>query len=355
MTRVLVTFGWERVRGLAERHDDVEFLAVEASGRLERSMDGGAGEGEIAGERDGGHREVGGDAGENGTAESGAAGSPEKSPTPSGEVLLTSPQGVDGLAEILSGGVRWVHVVGTGVDRFPMELLDDQILTCSRGASAVPISEWVMAHILAEAKRLPEAWITEKPKRWFFPQNPAATLVGQNLAIIGLGAIAAETAKRAMAFGMEVKALRRTDKPTPQPGIQITTSSEELVAEADCLLVACALTEETREMIDERMLAACKPGLHLLNAARGEIINERALRQALDSGIVERASLDTATDEPLPEGHWMFSHPKVRLTPHISWSEPGALERLLEDFHRNLTRWQNGDPLEGAVDLQAGY
>ena len=340
MTRVLVTFGWERVRGLAERHDGVEFLAVEASGRLERSMGGGAGE--------------------SGTADSGAAGSPEtgnqaKTPTPSGEVLLTSPQGVDGLAEILSRGVRWVHVVGTGVDRFPMELLDDQILTCSRGASSVPISEWVVAHILAEAKRLPEAWITEKPKRWFFPQNPAATLVGQKLAIVGLGAIAAETAKRAMAFGMEVKALRRTDKPAPLPGIQVATSPEELVAEADCLLVACALTEATREIVDEKTLAACKPGLHLLNAARGEIIKESALRQALDNGIVERASLDTATDEPLPEGHWMFSHPKVRLTPHISWSEPGALERLLEDFHRNLTRWQNGTPLEGTVDLQAGY
>ena len=355
MTRVLVTFGWERVRGLAERHGDAEFLEVQASGRLERSMGESAGEKRTAGARDSGHREGDGGAGRGGTAESGAAGDPEKAGIPSGEVLLTSPQGVDGLAEILSRGVRWVHVVGTGVDRFPMELLDDQILTCSRGASAVPISEWVMAHILAEAKRLPEAWITEKPKRWFFPQNPAATLAGQKLAIIGLGAIAAETAKRAMSFGMEVKALRRTDKPAPLPGIQITTSPEELVAEADCLLAACALTEETREMVDKKMLAACKPGLHLLNAARGEIINEDALRQALDAGIVERASLDTAVNEPLPEGHWMFAHPKVRLTPHISWSEPGALERLLEDFDRNLTRWQNGDPLEGAVDLQAGY
>ena len=327
--RVLVSFAWERVRELAERHPDIEFSEIKAAGRLERSM--GTAGAEVS---------------------SHAAAMAESA---EGEVLLTSPQGVDELAEILDRGVRWVHVVGTGVDRFPMEVLGDQILTCSRGASAVPISEWAMAHILAEAKRLPEAWITEKPERWFFPQMPAATLVGRKLAIIGLGAIATETAKRAMAFGMEAIALRRTSKPAPLPEIWITTSPEELAAEADCLLVACALTNATRELVDAKLFAACKPGLHLLNVARGEIIDEDALREALDAGIVSRASLDTAVDEPLPEGHWMFSHPAVRLTPHISWSEPGALERLLQDFDRNLTRWQNGEPLEGVVDREAGY
>ena len=326
--RVFVTFAWERVRELAERHPDAEFLEVKAAGRLERSM---------------------------GSAETGDADQKARAETAEGEVLLTSPQGVDELAEILERGVRWVHVVGTGVDRFPMEVLGDQILTCSRGASAVPISEWAMAHILAEAKRLPEAWVTEKPERWFFPLNPANTLVGQKLAIIGLGAIATETAKRAMAFGMEVTALRRTSKPAPLPGIRITASPEELVAEADCLLVACALTDATRELVDAKLFSACKPGLHLLNVARGEIISEDALREALDAGIVARASLDTAVDEPLPEGHWMFSHSGVRLTPHISWSEPGALERLLQDFDGNLTRWQSGQPLEGVVDREAGY
>lgn len=345
MTTVLVTFAWERVRELAERHSDVEFLEVKASGQLERNM-GGDGV-----KRDG----VGGETGNTKTSNTATQLESMKAAIPVGEVLLTSPQGVDGLAEILEAGVRWVHVVGTGVDRFPMELLGEQLLTCSRGASAVPISEWAMAHILAEAKHLPEAWITEKPERWFFPQRPAATLVGQRLGIIGLGAIATETAKRAMAFGMEVMALRRTDKPAPLPGIQVTTSPEELVAKADCLLVACALTDSTRDFVDSKMLAACKPGLHLLNVARGEIINEDALRQALDSGIVERASLDTAKSEPLPEDHWMFSHPKVRLTPHISWSEPGALERLLEDFSHNLSRWVSGEPLEGVVDREAGY
>ena len=156
MTTVLVTFAWERVRELAERHSDVEFLEVKASGQLERNM-GGDGV-----KRDG----VGGE-----TSNTATHLESMKATTPEGEVLLTSPQGVDGLAEILEAGVRWVHVVGTGVDRFPIELLGEQLLTCSRGASAVPISEWAMAHILAEAKHLPEAWVTEKPERWFDPQT----------------------------------------------------------------------------------------------------------------------------------------------------------------------------------------
>ncbi len=279
----------------------------------------------------------------------------ELSADAAGDVLVTSSLGAPNMAEVLTRGVQWIHVLGTGVDRFPLHLLQDQILTCSRGASALPISEWALAHMLAYEKNLPDAWISQKPERWFIPPQHAGTLHGKRLAIVGLGAIATETARRALAFGMEVVAFRRTRKPSPLTEVVVVDSLVELLPEADVVLLACALTPQTTELADDAFFERCKPGVHFLNIARGELVDEAALRRALDGNIIARASLDTASGEPLAAEHWLYSHPKVRLTPHISWSEPKALARVYQDFEDNLACWVNGQPLKGVVDLEAGY
>jgi phosphoglycerate dehydrogenase-like enzyme len=92
-----------------------------------------------------------------------------------------------------------------------------------------------------------------------------------------------------------------------------------------------------------------------VNVSRGSLVDQEALREALDEGRVARASLDVCDPEPLPAGHWLYSHPRVRLSPHISWSAPGALERLFATFAENLRRYRDGRPLEGRVDLERGY
>jgi phosphoglycerate dehydrogenase-like enzyme len=98
-----------------------------------------------------------------------------------------------------------------------------------------------------------------------------------------------------------------------------------------------------------------KSGVHLVNIARGTLVDQEALRVALEDGRVARASLDVVDPEPLPEGHWLYSHPRVRLSPHVSWSAPGTIERTIELFVDNLRRWREGRPLHGAVDPVAGY
>ena len=85
------------------------------------------------------------------------------------------------------------------------------------------------------------------------------------------------------------------------------------------------------------------------------IVLGRALREALDSGQLALASLDTVTPEPLPEGHWLYDHPGVRLSPHVSWSMPGAMDGLVDPFIENLGRWQEGRPLIDPVDVDEGY
>jgi phosphoglycerate dehydrogenase-like enzyme len=121
------------------------------------------------------------------------------------------------------------------------------------------------------------------------------------------------------------------------------------------VVVAAPATPQTLHLLDADAFAAFKPGVHLVNIARGALVDQDALRSALDDGRVARASLDVVDPEPLPAGHWLYSHPKVRLSPHISWSSPGTIERTVELFADNLRRWREGRPLHGVVDVAAGY
>ena len=92
-----------------------------------------------------------------------------------------------------------------------------------------------------------------------------------------------------------------------------------------------------------------RPGAHLVNIARGSLVDQEALRVALDDGTVARASLDVTDPEPLPAGHWLYAHPQVFLTPHASWVGPPAFEASTQFFCDNLQRFLDGEPLHGVV------
>lgn len=271
-----------------------------------------------------------------------------------GEVLLTSHFFAADLPVLLDRGVRWVHNFGTGVDQFPFAALgSDQVLTCSRGAGAGPISEWVITQLLAFEKRLPDSWITEPPERW----NVAdlGTLHGRHVGIIGYGGIGAAVARRVLPFGSRVRAHRRRPIPADDAGVEMATDLLELAAWSDHLVVTAPSTPETRHLVGAEVLAVLGPGAHLVNIARGALVDQDALRVALDDGRVALASLDTVEPEPLPDGHWMYGHPQVHLSPHISWSSPERYDRILGIFCEELARWEAGEALVNVVDVAAGY
>lgn len=283
---------------------------------------------------------------------------PEKGRLPfrtRGEVLLIPPWDSGNLAKVLKRGVRWVHTIGTGVERLPLDLIGDRLLTCSRGASGIPIAEWVFAVMLAFEKDLPGSWINEPPASW--NGGDLGGLYGQTLGIVGLGGIGQAAARLGLAFGMRVRAIRRSSAPSPVAGVECVSSAAQLLAESDHVLLAVPLTEATHHMIDAQALSEIAPnaGLHLINVARGGLIDQDALRVALEDGRVARASLDVADPEPLPGDHWLFAHPRVRLSPHVSWSMPGAFSLILDTFIENLGRYQRGETLEGLVDRTHGY
>jgi len=211
-----------------------------------------------------------------------------------GEVLLTQTWAAPNFGAVMGRGVRWVHAYGTGVNRFPFAALGDAQLTCSRGSSGIPIAEWVLAAMLAFEKRIPASFVHE-PAAWKYSE--LGGLYGRTLALVGFGGIGRDS------------------------------------------------------------LAHVKRGAHLVNVSRGALVDQEALREALDDGRIACASLDVAEPEPPPAGHWLYTHPRVRLSPHISWNMPGALDILLEPFLENLARWQAGKPLlaRDLVDRERGY
>jgi phosphoglycerate dehydrogenase-like enzyme len=274
------------------------------------------------------------------------------------------PPSPDLQADVLFGGwgqhtldyaqrVEWVHLAGTGIDSFPRELFDGRTVTNARGASAVPISEFVLAAMLAFEKHLPETWIHEPPEHWNFA--PLGWLYGRALGLVGLGGIGVAVAERALPFGMQVRALRRRPEPSALAGAEVVGSLDELLPDADHVVLAAPATPRTRHLLNAETLQLVKPGVHVVNIARGALVDQDALRAALDDGRVAMATLDTVEPEPLPEGHWLYSHPQVRLSAHVSWASPAGMDRTLEIFIDNLRRYAAGEPVQHVVDADEGY
>src|SRR3954451_18962705 len=145
--------------------------------------------------------------------------------------------------------VKWVHSFSTGVDSLPEAAFSADVLTCSRGAGAVPISEFVLASMLAFEKNIPDVWIHEVPENWNFGVGPLGGLYDRSVGIIGFGGIGEAVARRALAFGMDVSAFRRTSVPSTVDGVRMTSSLEELLGESDHVVVAAPYTPRTHHLL----------------------------------------------------------------------------------------------------------
>ncbi len=267
------------------------------------------------------------------------------------QVLLTGPGLHTEQPPAWFTGVEWVHTVSAGVDSYPSWLLSVPTVTCSRGLHATQISEWVVTALLTEARRDP--WISA-PVTYARPPV-GGLLAGSTLGIVGLGEIGQAVARRALALEVDVVAVRRRDRPTPVDGVRLLPDLASLLSVSDAVLLSAAATPETHHIINETALARVKPGVHLLNIARGTLVDQDALRPALDDGRVRAASLDVTVPDPLPAGHWLFDHPRVRISPHVSGWAPRLEQAVARRFRENLLRYRAGQPLIGLVDPTLGY
>lgn len=247
--------------------------------------------------------------------------------------------------------LEWIHSCTAGLDQLWDPVINKRGITVTRSpvTSHIPVAEWAMASLMTLAKELPSLRDHQRQRIWSSPDPDE--LFGATIGIIGTGFIGREIAKRARAFGMETVGLRRNPEPVEEFDRVLGRSDlKELLAVSDYVVVACPLNTETRGMIGWNELLQMKPTSHLINVARGEIVVEEALVQALERNVIAGASLDVFAEEPLPVHSQLWSLPNVIVTPHAAWRSPGVRLRGINEFSDNLRRYLSGEPLHNVVD-----
>ena len=248
--------------------------------------------------------------------------------------------------------LKWVQLMSVGIDFYPGWLFEGPRVTSARGTSAVALAEFALAAIFAAAKRLPDIWI-DKASAW--QPAPLGLVAGSTLGLVGFGSIGRALAPRAQALGIRVIAVRKGHDDFGLDGVERASSVTDLFAQSDHVVLAAPATPETDRLVNRAVLAAAKPGLHIVNVARGALIDDDALLDALEIGQVRRATLDVTFPEPLPDGHPFYRHPKVFLSPHTSVFTPDTHANLAARLSDNLIRYRSGAPLLDLVDPAKGY
>jgi phosphoglycerate dehydrogenase-like enzyme len=275
----------------------------------------------------------------------------------------------------LAPKLRWLQLHSAGANHIldhPIMQSDVAITTVS-GIHATPIAEYVFASILAHRWRVPLWTHCQRERewpagRWDLYARPE--LRGSTLGIVGYGSIGREVARIAQAFGMRVLAIRRLNeraKPSyaeehtgdPAGAIPDTLYTpdalHEMLAESDYVVLALPLTSETFHIIGEAELRFMKPTAYLVNIARGPLVDEAALVQALRDGWIAGSGLDVFEQEPLPGDSPLWDLENALISPHVAGFTPRYDERATALFAENLRRYLSGQPLLNLVDKGLGY
>lgn len=252
--------------------------------------------------------------------------------------------------------LRLIQMMGAGVDALlPAPDLPASVrIANARGIHGPHMSEFALGMMLALAKRVPRAIAQSRERRW--SQYQADTIEGRTLGILGLGAIGAAVAEKAVALGMRVIGTQRSPKPVPHVAeVFRPDETARVLAESDYVVVLLPLTAETRDSIGARELARMKPGACFVNLARGGIVDEHALAEALRAGKLAGAASDVFAEEPLSASSPLWDAPNAILTPHVAGLGPRYMENLSEILAENLDRIEKNLLLRNEVDRARGY
>lgn len=240
--------------------------------------------------------------------------------------------------------VRWVQVGGSGYEHLAPWDPSRVTVTHARGVLAPFLAETAMGALLALNHKLLGYRDAQRARRW--SPTRFRPLVGQTLLVVGLGAIGRHVARLARAFGMRVLAVGRRGGSDPEVDeLHPLDALPALLPRADVVSVRLRAAPETAGLFDARAFAAMRPGALFLNTSRGALVDEDALRDALDAGRVGGAYLDVFRDEPLPADSVWWGRDDVLVTPHASDNAEGWPLRFAALFGDNLDRWIAGEAL----------
>ncbi len=247
--------------------------------------------------------------------------------------------------------LKVVGRAGVGVDNIDLAAAKAHGVTVVNSplATTVAVAELAMALMLSVVRELPRADASMKAGKWLKKEFEGAELNGKNLGVIGFGRIGAAVAARAKAFDMQILAY---DPLVPAEEIKarggLPVSLDYLLASADIITMHMPLTAESKGILSTAAFAKMKKGVFIVCAARGGVIDEAALLEALNSGKVAGAGLDVFSTEP-PGANELVAHPKVICTPHVGGQTVEAQERAAIDISEEVLKGLNGSPLRWKV------
>ena len=273
-------------------------------------------------------------------------------------LVWTDPMSPAGLREVLAASpARWVQLPFAGIESFLQAgVLDDRrTWTCAKGIYGYACAEHALALMLAGARRLHDH-VRARSWRTSSGGAPERMLRGERIVIVGTGGIGRELIALLRPFAARIVAVNRSGRSVE--GAERTVTSEQLgevVAEASFVVLAAALTRQTRHIVGRDVLARMQERAWIVNVARGALIDTEALVEALSSRRIAGAALDVTDPEPLPRDHPLWGLPNVIITPHVANTWDMALPELRGMVERNVRKFGEGEPLEGLVDVQLGY
>jgi phosphoglycerate dehydrogenase-like enzyme len=259
------------------------------------------------------------------------------------EVLITIYRVSD---ELLKQAVhlRWIQVMGTGVNYIldRPSLRKEVIVTSCRGIHGPQMSEMAILLMLALNRNFPRVIRNQDQRIW--ERWPARLLFQKKVGILGMGVIGEEIANKCKVFGMTVYGIDIV--PRKIDAVDTFYHPErlpEVAGEIDYLILVAPATPATHKIVDSKILSCMKPSAFLINIARGELVDEEALIQALDSGKIAGAALDALPVEPLPADHPLWGAKNIVITPHVGGMSDIYVEQVMPIIEENLRRFIQGE------------
>lgn len=260
--------------------------------------------------------------------------------------------------------LKWVHCDHSGLNNSALPKVFEKglLVTGSAGRSAPVLAEHALYFALSLIYKSPQLAIGQKNHDWncVNKYREDRGLFGKTMGIIGLGYTGVELAKRARLFGMRVLGYRRSIMTTPEGVDKLYTydegdSIDELLKESDLVILTVRLSDETYHMIGEREFKIMKQTAFLINIARGPVVDENALVQALNDGDIAGAGADTFEIEPLPKESKLWEAPNMLITPHCTPEVPDLAAQSLEIICENIQRYRSGDSMINALVARDVY
>jgi phosphoglycerate dehydrogenase-like enzyme len=247
--------------------------------------------------------------------------------------------------------LKWLSVFSSGSDhaQYQPHMKRGVRLSTGAGAQAEPVAIAAVTGLLALARRLPHWWAAQQRAEWapLLGAQVPPDLRGQKAVIVGTGYIGANIAKLLQAVGMTTIGVRKRVQPTAHfDEVHALSEIDALLPRCDWLVLACPLNAETRGLMDARRVALLRPSAGFVNIARGEIVDEAALADALGAGRLGHAYLDVFVTEPLARESPLWKLPNVMISPHNAGASSGTYARGVEIFLRNVDNYVNGRALE---------